>query len=109
MEEDLLVLDAQLLSALEHPIYDRGSQLARNVQLVREQVAELRLVLVLDHIIVELAPVILEIPRLLLLEQQSLAAKVGTDTLFARLSRSARLGRRRVLGVLGRHCRALKS
>ena len=68
MEEDLLVLDAQLLSALEHPIYDRGSQLARNVQLVREQVAELRLVLVLDHIIVELAPVILEIPRLLLLE-----------------------------------------
>ena len=68
MEEDLLVLDAQLLSALEHPIYDRSSQLARNVQLVREQVAELRLVLVLDHIIVELAPVILEIPRLLLLE-----------------------------------------
>lgn len=59
MEEDLLVLDAQLLSALEQPIYDRSSQLARNVQLVREQVAELRLVLVLYHVIVELAPVIL--------------------------------------------------
>ena len=65
--------------------------------------------LVLDHIIVELAPVILEIPRLFLLEQQSLAAKVGTYTLFARLSRSARLGRRRVLGVLGCHGRALES
>ena len=69
MEEDLLVLNLKLVSALEQPINDRSSQLARNIQLVREQVAKLRLVLVLDHIIVELAPVILEIPRLLLLEQ----------------------------------------
>ena len=57
LEEALLVFNVQFCAHFEKPVNDSRSELPSDLYLICQQGIELRLVLVLDHVVVELATV----------------------------------------------------
>ena len=86
LEQDLSVLDLQLCSNLEEPVNDGRSQLPGDPDLISQESIELRLVLMIDHVIEKLPPVLLQVAGLLDRDQRRSAAAATLVRRFIRLS-----------------------
>lgn len=85
LEQDLSVLDLQLRSNFKEPVNDGSTQLSGDPDLISQECIELRLILMIDHVVEQLPPVLLQVAGLLGRNQRRSAAATALVRRFVRL------------------------